>query len=55
MNKWYHLESVFSSNFQEVPLDLWSDKEFVLHACHWNGFNFRFVDNNLKQDSDILI
>ena len=44
MNKWEALENVLNNNHENVPEDFWLDEEFVLNACHWNGFNFRFAN-----------
>ena len=49
MTKWDVLEHVLVGNPEKVPLEFWADQEFVFHAIHWNGFNFRFANDDLKK------
>ena len=43
MNKWQILEHVLSDDQDKVPSKFWEDREFVLQAVHWNGFNFKYA------------
>ncbi len=55
MNKWEALENVLNNYHENVPEDFWLDEEFVFHACHWNGFNFRFANLSLKKNKKFVL
>ena len=55
MNKWQALEKLLNDFHGDVPDNFWLDEEFVLHACHWNGFNFKFADLSLKQNKKFVL
>ena len=55
MNKWKALENVLNDQHENVPKELWSDEEFVFHACHWNGFNFKYADPALKSSKKFVL
>jgi len=55
MDKWQALEKLLNDFHEDVPEYFWLDEEFVLHACHWNGFNFKFANLSLKQNKKFVL
>ena len=55
MNKWQALQSVLKNDHENVLEEFWSDEEFVFHACHWNGYNFKFAHPILKNKKEFVL
>ena len=55
MDKWKALEKVLNNDHENILEKFWSDAEFVFHACHWNGHNFRFAHSSLKKDKKLVL
>ena len=55
MDKWKALEKVLNNDHENILEKFWSDAEFVFHACHWNGHNFRFAHSLLKKDKKLVL
>ena len=55
MNKWQALENILNNQHENVPNEVWSDEEIVFHACHWNGYNFRFANSLLKSNKKFVL
>ena len=49
------IEKLLNDFHEDVPENFWLDEEFVLHACHWNGFNFKFANLSLKQNKKFVL
>tara|TARA_B100001121_G_C18571300_1_gene565119 strand:+ start:33 stop:395 length:363 start_codon:yes stop_codon:yes gene_type:complete len=55
MDKWQALQNVLKDDHENVLEEFWSDEEFVFHACHWNGHNFKFAHPILKNKKEFVL
>lgn len=55
MNKWIALDFVLNDEVNSVDTHYWDDKEFVFNAVHWNGYNFKYASENLKNDKEFIL